>query len=162
MVWWLEGATSRHFGWVRNPLEAIFSYFWSQGINQKFFFQENRFFPKNRRFFSDFFTSDFSFSKSFPTQPKTDFSSKNRPKKNDFFVLDAYTSNISYHLNMLIHISYLLIIPCFISYHFTLCFMFLSQYTCHHIAVLYFSYHIISFHMSYSSHLFYVSCLHKP
>ena len=31
-----------------------------------------------------------------------------------------------------------------------------------HIAVLCFSYHIISFHMSYSSHLFYASCLHKP
>ena len=34
--------------------------------------------------------------------------------------------------------------------------------TYHHIAVLCFSYHIISFHMSYSYHLFYVSCLHKP
>ena len=34
--------------------------------------------------------------------------------------------------------------------------------TCHHIAGLCFSYHIISFHMSYSNHLFYVSCLHKP
>ena len=31
--------------------------------------------------------------------------------------------------------------------------------TYHHIAVLCFSYHIISFHMSYSNHLFYVSCL---
>ena len=34
--------------------------------------------------------------------------------------------------------------------------------TCHHITVLCFSYHIISFHMSYSNHLFYVSRLHKP
>ena len=34
--------------------------------------------------------------------------------------------------------------------------------TYHHIAVLCFSDHIISFHMSYSNHLFYVSCLHKP
>ena len=34
--------------------------------------------------------------------------------------------------------------------------------TYHHIAVLCFSYHIISFHMSYSNHLFYVLCLHKP
>ena len=34
--------------------------------------------------------------------------------------------------------------------------------TCHHIAVLCLSYHIISFHMSSSNHLFYVSCLHKP
>ena len=31
--------------------------------------------------------------------------------------------------------------------------------TYHHIAVLCFSDHIISFHMSYSNHLFYVSCL---
>ena len=34
--------------------------------------------------------------------------------------------------------------------------------TYHHITVLCFSDHIISFHMSYSNHLFYVSCLHKP
>ena len=34
--------------------------------------------------------------------------------------------------------------------------------TYHHIAVLCLSDHIISFHMSYSNHLFYVSCLHKP
>ena len=34
--------------------------------------------------------------------------------------------------------------------------------TCHHIAGLCFSYHIISFHMSYSNQLFYVLCLHKP
>ena len=34
--------------------------------------------------------------------------------------------------------------------------------TYHHIAVQCFSDHIISFHMSYSNHLFYVSCLHKP
>ena len=38
MVWWLEGVTFRHFGWVRNPSEANFSYFWNQGKNQKFFF----------------------------------------------------------------------------------------------------------------------------
>ena len=44
---------------------------------------------------------------------------------------------------MLIHISYLLIIPCFISYHFTLCFMFLSQYTCHRITSLIISDHFI-------------------
>ena len=24
MAWCLEGATSRHFGWVRNPPEALF------------------------------------------------------------------------------------------------------------------------------------------
>ena len=39
---------------------------------------------KNRRFFSDFFTSDFSTRKSFPAPPKTDFSLKNRSKKTIF------------------------------------------------------------------------------
>ena len=34
--------------------------------------------------------------------------------------------------------------------------------TYHHIAMICFSDHIISIHMSYSNHLFYVSCLHKP
>ena len=29
MAWWLEGATSKHFGWVRNPD------FWSQRTNGK-------------------------------------------------------------------------------------------------------------------------------
>ena len=92
MAWWLEGVTSMHFGWVRNPSEAIFSYFWSQGKSREkirnFFFQENQVFSenigiylKNQRFFSDFFTSDFSTRKSFPAPPKTDFSPKNRPKK---------------------------------------------------------------------------------
>ena len=38
MPWWLKGITSRYFGWVRNPSEANFSYFWNQGKNQKFFF----------------------------------------------------------------------------------------------------------------------------
>ena len=42
---------------------------------------------KKRRFFSDFFTSDFSFPKSFPTQQKTDFSPKNRQKKTIFLSL---------------------------------------------------------------------------
>ena len=45
----------------------------------------NFFFPeKNRRFFFDFFTSDFSTRKSFPVPLKTNFSTKNRPKKTIF------------------------------------------------------------------------------
>ena len=52
-----------------------------------FFSGKNRFYWKNRRFFSDFFTSDFSFPKSFPTQPKTDFSPKNWPEKTIFLSL---------------------------------------------------------------------------
>ena len=27
MAWWLEDATSRHFGWVRNPPKAFFFFF---------------------------------------------------------------------------------------------------------------------------------------
>ena len=42
------------------------------------------FYRKNRRFFSDFFTSNFFFLKSFPIQLKIDFSPKNRPKKSIF------------------------------------------------------------------------------
>ena len=54
---------------------------------------------------------------------------------------------LSYTVFML-HFSYIMsdhIISCYRTYH--------------HITVLCFSYHIISFHMSYSKHLFYVSCL---
>ena len=49
---------------------------------------------------------------------------------------------------------------------FKLCFLFLSQCTCHHIAVLCFSYHFISCHLLYSNYLhihiicFYISCMH--
>ena len=46
--------------------------------------KKSGFFEKN---FSYFFTSDFSFPKSFPTQPKTDFSPKNRPEKTIFLSL---------------------------------------------------------------------------
>ena len=83
--------------------KQFFSYFWSQGKNREKIknFEKYRFFPgnigffreiseksaKNRRFFADFFTNNFSFSKSFPTQPKTDFSPKNRPKKPIFWSL---------------------------------------------------------------------------
>ena len=53
-----------------------------------FFSRKNWVFPENRQFFSNFFTSDFSFPKSFPTQPKTVFAEKSA-EKNDFFVLGA-------------------------------------------------------------------------
>ena len=55
IAWWLEGVTSRHFGWVRNPSEAIFSYFWSQGKNWKkirnFFSQEKSGFFRKKSVF---------------------------------------------------------------------------------------------------------------
>ena len=51
------------------------------------FFSKNRylsenigFYWKNRRFFADFFISDFSISISFPAPLKSDISPKNRPK----------------------------------------------------------------------------------
>ena len=59
MAWWLEGVTSRHFGWVRNPSEAIFPYFWSRGKNRekirKFFFQEKSVFIRKIGDFSPIF-----------------------------------------------------------------------------------------------------------
>ena len=63
-----------------------------------------------------------------------------------------------YYVHVLIsYIAFLLYFSCIMSDRIISCYS-----TCHHIAVLCFSYHIISFHMSYSNHLFYVSCLHKP
>ena len=67
IAWWLEGATSRHFGWVQNPSEAIFSYFLSQGNLWKisdffvfllifffrFFFVKIVSMPLENRFFAD-------------------------------------------------------------------------------------------------------------
>ena len=52
--------------------------------------------------------------------------------------------NISF-IDMLLHISYLFILSCFIPYHlsFTFFFLYLSLFTYHHIAVLCFSYHVI-------------------
>ena len=59
MAWWLEDATSRHFGWVRNPSEAFFSHFWSQEKNQKIFFPEKSvFFRKKSGFIGNY--RDFS------------------------------------------------------------------------------------------------------
>ena len=60
----------------------------------------------------------------------------------------AYTYLIlTYHI-MFHFLSSFIYILC----HFTLCFLFLSQYTCHHIAVLCFSYHFISCCGPYSIH----------
>ena len=92
MAWWLEGVTSRHFGWVRNPSEAIFSYFLSQGTKRKNrkisdFSAKNRKFQENigkigdfSRFFAAFFSSNFFQCKFFRSRPKIDFSAINRPK----------------------------------------------------------------------------------
>ena len=67
--------------------KQFFTYFWSQEKNKKKNFQEKSvfirkigFYQKNRRFFTDFFFSDFSIPISFPAPPKSDFSPKNRPK----------------------------------------------------------------------------------
>ena len=82
--------------------------------------------------------------------------------------------HLTYHIliHMLIHISYIsfthaytyLILTYHIMFHFlssfiyilchfTLCFLFWSLCTCHHITLICFSYHFISCHLSYSHHL---------
>ena len=77
----------------------IFQIFFFQ--EKSVFFRENiGFFPKNRRFFSDLFTSDFSFPKSFPTKPKTDFSPKNRLKKTIFLSLHISNTIMHYKITL--------------------------------------------------------------
>ena len=65
-----------------------------------------------------------------------------------FYCIIILTFQIILHSYTFSYIMSVLIILCYRTYH--------------HIAVLCFSDHIISFYMSYSNHLFYVSCLHKP
>ena len=98
-----------------------------------------------------------------------------------YFVLSIYCIHVLFHVLCTFHI-----LPYFIYCHLVLfiyCIIILTfqiilhsytfsyimsdriiscYRTYHHIAVVCFSDHIISFHMSYSNHLFYVSCLHKP
>ena len=95
MVWWLEGAISRHFGWVRNPSEAIFCIFLESGkkSKKKNFQEKSVFFGEKSVFIgkiADFFFSDFSTAKSFPSPPKSDFSPKNRPISTIFLSLYIY------------------------------------------------------------------------
>ena len=101
MAWWLEGAISRHFGWVRNSSEAIFCIFLESGKKKKkknfqeksvfigknrffrgksVFIGKNRFLSEKSAIFRRFFFFDFSILISFPAPPKSDFSPKNRPK----------------------------------------------------------------------------------
>ena len=74
--------------------KQFFHIFGAKEKNKKKNFQEkmifigkNRFLLEKSAIFLRFFTSDFSFPKSFPIQPKTDFSPKNRPKKMIFLSL---------------------------------------------------------------------------
>ena len=93
MAWWLEGAIFRHFGWVRNPSEAIFSYFWSQEKNQKKIFPGNigfyrgkiEFYRKNRRF-SPIFFSRFFHPNIFSSTIEIRFFSEKSAEIGDFFV----------------------------------------------------------------------------
>ena len=64
--------------WVGSkPVRSNFFIFLEPGKKSEIFFRKILvFYRKNRRFFSDFFTSDFSIPKSFPAPPKSDFSSK--------------------------------------------------------------------------------------
>ena len=54
--------------------------------------------------------------------------------------------NISF-IDMLLHISYLFVLSCFIPYYlsFTFLFLYLSLFTYHHIAMICFSYHVMPF-----------------
>ena len=106
MAWWLEGVTSKHFGWVRNPSEAIFSYFFSQGKNQKFFFPgkigffrkktvfyreksvfigKNRYLSEKLVIFLRFFYFRFFHPKIFSSTTENRFFAKKSAEKNDFF-----------------------------------------------------------------------------
>ena len=74
-----------------------------------------------------------------------------------YHVLSSYTV-IMYCFHILLSCTVIYCIHVLFSYIMSDCII--SCYrTYHHIAVLCFSYHIISFHMSYSNHLVYVSCL---
>ena len=85
MAWWLEGATSKHFGWVRNPSKAIFSYFWSQGKNR----EKSKISGKYRIFsiFPDFlliFFFRFYFVKIVSMPPENRFFADKSVEKSDF------------------------------------------------------------------------------
>ena len=87
MVWWLEGAISRHFGWVRNPSEAIFCIFLESGKKSKKnfpgkigFYRKKSVFIGKIGDFSPIFFPYFSIPISFLAPPKSDFSLKNRSK----------------------------------------------------------------------------------
>ena len=81
MTWWLEGAISKHFGWVRNPLKVIFYIFLESGKkSKKIFFQKID-------FFLPIFFPNFSTAKSFSGPSKSDFSPKNRPISTIFLSL---------------------------------------------------------------------------
>ena len=73
--------------------KQFFAYFWSQEKNQKKknFQEKSVFIRKNRRFFADFFFSDFSIPISFLAPPKSDFSPKNRPKSAIFLSMPVGT-----------------------------------------------------------------------
>ena len=74
--------------WVGSkPVRSNFFIFLEPGKKSEIFFSR-----KNRRFFSDFFTHDFSIPKSFPAPPKSDFSPKNRPKLAIFLSLGTHMS----------------------------------------------------------------------
>ena len=126
------GCISRHFGWVRNPSEAIFLHIF--GVRKKikkkkfpgkigknrflsvkigFFRGKIGFYRKNRRFFADFFFSDFSTAISFPGPPISDFSPKNPPisaifcslglvNALDFTFFAKLISYIAYQLSLIV------------------------------------------------------------
>ena len=80
------------FGGFETRQKQSFHIFGNREKIRNFFSRKNRYlsekigiYRKNRRFFSDFFTPDFSIPKSFPAPPKSDFSQKNPPKSAIFW-----------------------------------------------------------------------------
>ena len=102
MAWWLEGAISRHFGWVRNPLEAIFCIFLESGkkikkkkfqeksvfLGEKYvFIGKNRFLSEKSAIFRRFFFFFRIFHPNiFSSTTEIGFFSEKSTEIGDFFV----------------------------------------------------------------------------
>ena len=93
MTWWLEGAISRHFGWVRNPQEAIFYIFLESGKkSKKKFFQEKSVFIGKIGDFSPIFFFRFFHCKIFSKPNEIRFFSEKSANFGDFFVPNCKSS----------------------------------------------------------------------
>ena len=85
MAWWLEGGTSRHFGWVRNSSEEIFH------ISDFFFQEKSIFFGKISIFFEKsaiflrFVYFLFFLPKIISNPNENRFFAEKSAEKNDFF-----------------------------------------------------------------------------
>ena len=102
MVWWLEGATSRNFGWVQNPIRSKFFIFFEPRNKSEKKKKFSEISGKIGDFFPIFFSSDFFQCKFFQSRPKTDFSAINRPKN------PIFCSMVATHIKALIQAQFTL------------------------------------------------------